>query len=173
MQQSCENNWAVPNDSASEIADLKAAILNIGAAQSLDPRFILAIVMQESNGCVRVITTSYGVTNPGLMQSHNGSGSCNRNGVVQTPCPQSEIQQMVQDGTAGTDSGDGLVGCIADTGIAAGDVSRFYAGARIYNGGVGVYNKDDLGSGCCTLCYSSDVANRLVGWSSGASGCHL
>ena len=173
MRQSCENNWAVPNDSDGEIAEMKAAILDIATARNVDARFILAIIMQESNGCVRVITTSYGVQNPGLMQTHNGDGSCNRNGVVQTPCPQSEIYQMIEDGTAGTSSGDGLVQCIAETGVAVGDVSRYYRAARIYNGGIGGYNKDNLGSGCCTLCYSSDVANRLTGWSTGASGCNL
>ena len=173
MQQSCENNWAVPNDSTDEIANLKTAIVNTGTAQSIDPRFILAIVMQESNGCVRVITTNYGVSNPGLMQSHNGTGSCNRDSVVQDPCPQSEITQMVEDGTAGTSSGDGLVQCITETGVAVGDVSRYYRAARIYNGGVSGYNKDNLGSGCCTLCYASDVANRLRGWSTGVSGCTL
>lgn len=171
MQESCQNNWAVPNDSASEISMLKSSILSVAASANIDPRFILAIVMQESNGCVRVITTNYGVENPGLMQSHNGAGSCNRGGVVQTPCPESQITQMVQDGTMGTSSGDGLVQCVAESGVS--DVSRFYRGARIYNGGQGGYNKDDLGSGCCTLCYSSDVANRLTGWSTGTSGCTL
>ncbi|KAL1305286.1 hypothetical protein AAFC00_002192 [Neodothiora populina] len=171
MRQSCENNWAVPNDSDSELGALKAAILDIGTAQGVDPRFILAIIMQESNGCVRVITTSYGVRNPGLMQSHNGAGTCNEGGTVQTPCPASEIQQMVEDGVAGTSSGDGLVQCLAETGVT--DISKFYRAARIYNGGVGGYRPDDLGSGCCTLCYSSDVANRLTGWATGNSKCSL
>lgn len=171
MLQSCENNWDVPNDTADEIANLKSAILSVAAAQSVDPRFVLAIVMQESNGCVRVITTAWSVANPGLMQSHAGNGTCNSGGVVQTPCPKAEIVQMIEDGTAGTSSGDGLVQCLAETGVS--DVSKYYRAARIYNGGVSGYNKDDLGSGCCTLCYSSDVANRLTGWSTGTSGCTL
>lgn len=71
MKASCAN-WGVPNDSDEEIADLKSAIQTVGSASGIDPRFILAIVMQESTGCVRVITTAYSVKNPGLMQSHNG-----------------------------------------------------------------------------------------------------
>lgn len=66
--------------------------------------------MQESKGCVRVhATTSPGaaIHNPGLMQTHNGKGSCN-NGQPQNPCPNSMIKQMVKDGTAGTADGDGL-----------------------------------------------------------------
>lgn len=171
MQESCENNWAVPNDSASEIATLKSSILSVAAANNVDPRFVLAIVMQESNGCVRVVTTSWSVANPGLMQSHAGAGSCNNGSVVQSPCPESEITQMITDGTAGTSTGDGLKQCLVETGVS--DVSRYYRAARIYNGGAGGYNANDLGSGCCTLCYSSDVANRLTGWSTGTSGCTL
>ncbi len=63
--------------------------------------------MQESEGCVRVRTTSSlgaAVRNPGLMQSHNGQGSCYDKSV----CPPSAIEQMVQDGAGGTPSGDGL-----------------------------------------------------------------
>ena len=52
-------------------------------ATGVDHRFILAVIMQESGGCVRAPTTNYGVRNPGLMQDHNGSGTCNENGNVQ------------------------------------------------------------------------------------------
>lgn len=105
------------------------------------------------------------------MQSHDGAGSCNRGGTVQNPCPESEILQMIQDGTEGTSSGDGLQQCLKETGVS--DVSMYYKAARIYNGGLGGYNANNLGSGCCTLCYSSDVANRLMGWHVGNSGCTL
>lgn len=72
MEESCENNWDVTNDSADEIADIKAAIMDIGTAQGVDPRFILAIMMQESNGCVRVPTTDYSVRNPGMLAISQG-----------------------------------------------------------------------------------------------------
>ena len=138
--------------------------------------------MQESTGCVRVITTQYSHFNPGLMQSHNGTGSCNTNmaavglpgveteGSVQTPCPYSEIHQMIEDGTAGTSSGDGLQQLLAAQ--ANTDVSRFYRAARAYNGG-SVDPSGDLGRGCCTLCYASDVANRLTGWVDAPHTCNL
>ncbi|RMY04361.1 hypothetical protein D0868_06984, partial [Hortaea werneckii] len=181
MQASCAA-WGVPNDSDEEIADLKTAILDLASSTGVDARFILAIVMQESTGCVRVITTQYSHFNPGLMQSHNGTGSCNTNmaaiglpgveseGSVQTPCPYSEIHQMIEDGTAGTSSGDGLQQILAAQTNT--DVSRFYRAARTYNGG-SVDPSGDLGRGCCTLCYASDVANRLTGWVDAPHTCNL
>ncbi|KAI7551564.1 hypothetical protein KC331_g2480 [Hortaea werneckii] len=181
MQASCAA-WNVPNDSDEEIADLKTAILDLASSTGVDARFILAIVMQESTGCVRVITTQYSHFNPGLMQSHNGTGSCNTNmaavglpgveseGSVQTPCPYSEIHQMIEDGTAGTSSGDGLQQILAAQTNT--DVSRFYRAARTYNGG-SVDPSGDLGRGCCTLCYASDVANRLTGWVDAPHTCNL
>jgi len=78
---------------------------------------------------------------------------------------------MIKDGTEGTASGDGLKQCLTETGDT--DVSKYYRAARIYNGGLGGYHPDDLGTGCCTLCYSTDVANRLIGWDKGNSGCTL
>ncbi|TKA32818.1 hypothetical protein B0A50_01043 [Salinomyces thailandicus] len=181
MQASCAQ-WGVPNDSDDEIADMMDAILDIALATGVDARFILAIVMQESTGCVRVITTQYSHFNPGLMQSHNGTGTCNTNnaalglpgvvydGTVQTPCPTSEITQMIEDGTAGTSSGDGLQQLLAEQ--PGTDVSRFYRAARAYNGG-SVDPSGDLGKGCCTLCYASDIANRLTGWVNAAHTCTL
>jgi hypothetical protein len=124
-------------------------------------------MMQESNGCVRAPTTNYGVRNPGLMQSHNGAGTCNDASVV-NPCPASEVAQMITDGTAGTSSGDGLKQCIAQTG--ATDASMYYKAARIYNSG-SIASTGNLGQGVATHCYASDIANRLTGWSSGPSQC--
>jgi len=89
----------VPDDSDDEIQSLQDAINQVAQETFVDHRFILAVVLQESNGCVRVHTTGNGVVNPGLMQSHNGPGSCNNNGWVQTPCPDSEILQMIEDGS--------------------------------------------------------------------------
>lgn len=170
MSQSC-SAWNVPNNSDDENNAIKDAINQVSAASGVDPRFILAIIMQESNGCVRVITTVWSFANPGLMQTNQGKGSCNEGGNVQTPCPSSEILQMVQDGTLGTATGDGLKQTISESG--ASDVSMYYKGARIYNGGLGGWVKTDLGQGCCTKCYASDVANRLRGWHSGPTGCTL
>jgi LysM repeat protein len=167
MSASC-TQFGVADNSDDEINEISTAIQSVGASTGVDPRFILAIMMQESNGCVRAPTTNYGVRNPGLMQSHNGAGTCNDASVV-NPCPVSEVMQMITDGTAGTSSGDGLKQCIAETG--ATDVSMFYKAARIYNSG-SIASTKNLGQGVATHCYASDIANRLTGWSSGPSQCN-
>jgi len=159
--------FGVAENSEAELSEISSAILKVSSESGIDPRFIFSIVMQESNGCVRAPTTNYGVRNPGLMQSHNGAGTCN-DGSVQNPCPQSEITQMITDGTSGTSSGWGLVDCIAHSG--ASDVSKYYIAARIYNSG-SVAPGGNLGQGGATHCYVSDIANRLVGWASGPSSC--
>ncbi|KAE9374653.1 carbohydrate-binding module family 50 protein [Stipitochalara longipes BDJ] len=159
--------FGVAENSDAELSEISSAIQSVSADTGVDPRFIFAIVMQESNGCVRAPTTNYGVRNPGLMQSHNGAGTCN-DGGVQNPCPQSQVTQMIKDGTSGTSSGDGLVQCIAHTG--ANDVSMYYKAARIYNSG-SIAATANLGQGGATHCYASDIANRLVGWASGPSAC--
>ena len=176
MQESCAQfNGAPPNNSEDEINEIKTAVQSVASSTGVDPRFIFAILMQESNGCVRAPTTNYGVRNPGLMQSHNGAGSCN-DGNIQNPCPQSEVTQMIQDGTAGTNNdpyggsggGDGLVQLLAKQ--TATDVSRYYNAARLYNSGsLSASGNEDTNA--ATPCYVSDIANRLVGWSSGASSC--
>ncbi|RFU26165.1 hypothetical protein B7463_g10163, partial [Scytalidium lignicola] len=167
MKGSC-SQWGVPNNSDQELSDMSAAIQSVASETGVDARFILAIILQESNGCVRAPTTNYGVRNPGLMQDHNGSGTCN-DGSVQNPCPSSEIKQMITDGVAGTSSGDGLKQCIAESG--ATDVSMYYKAARIYNSG-SIPPSKNLGDGVATHCYVSDVANRLLGWGAAPNLCN-
>ncbi|KAJ5543892.1 hypothetical protein N7494_005171 [Penicillium frequentans] len=124
--------------------------------------------MQESQGCVRVKTTDNGVVHPGLMQSHDGSGSCNKDGAIQNPCPEYEIHQMIMDGVEGTPAGPGLKALIAQEGSA--HVASFYKAARAYNSGA-VASSGNLGQGIATHCYASDIANRLMGWTNGPSLC--
>ncbi|KAJ2982947.1 hypothetical protein NQ176_g1050 [Zarea fungicola] len=165
ISKSC-SSFGQANNSPAESADLKSAILSVAQSSSIDPRFILAIVMQESNGCVRAPTTNYGVTNPGLMQSHDGASSCfNTN-----PCPQTEIQGMIQDGTNGTPSGDGLKQILAQVGGSG--AAQFYKASRVYNSG-SIAASGLLQDGIATHCYSSDIANRLLGWSEGPSSCSI
>ncbi|KAK2594472.1 hypothetical protein QQS21_007819 [Conoideocrella luteorostrata] len=156
MFQSCGwQNPSQPNNSGPEVGAIWDGIQKAAAASGVDHRLILAVMMQESHGCVRAPTTNYGVRNPGLMQDHNGHGTCNDNGWVQTPCPSSTIYEMISEGTAGTDSGDGLANCInqADRG----DVSAFYRAARIYNSG-SISDTGALQNGIATHCYASDIA---------------
>ncbi|KAH8646146.1 hypothetical protein BX600DRAFT_157240 [Xylariales sp. PMI_506] len=163
ISTSCAQFDATDN-SATESADIKSAIQSIASSSGVDERFILAIVMQESNGCVRVPTTNYGVTNPGLMQSHDGSHSCA--GV--SSCSSDEITGMIQDGTQGTSSGDGLQQILAE--VTGSDATAYYLASVVYNSG-SLPSSGLLQDATATACYASDVANRLIGWSVGTSGC--
>ncbi|TQS33546.1 hypothetical protein Golomagni_06105 [Golovinomyces magnicellulatus] len=168
MFNSC--SWMnVPNNSGPEVGAIWDGIQKAAAATGVDHRFILAVLMQESGGCVRVHTTNYGVRNPGLMQCHNGDGTCNENGWVRNPCPNDVIYKMISEGTAGTNSGDGLANCINQSG--RGDVSAFYRAARIYNSG-SISDTGKLENGIATHCYASDIANRLTGWVNAANKCN-
>ncbi|KAL6867174.1 glycoside hydrolase [Trichoderma novae-zelandiae] len=107
--QNMFNNYK--NQIGPEVGAIWDGIQQPAAATGVDHRVILAIIMQESHGCVRVHTTNGGVRNPSLMQDHNGSATC----------------------TAGTNSGDGLANCINQS--SRHNVSAFYRAARIYNSG--------------------------------------
>nr|POE93655.1 hypothetical protein CFP56_19667 [Quercus suber] len=168
LQISC-TQFGQANNAESEIAHLKTAVLEQSSATGVDSRFITAIMMQESKGCVRVPTTTGSVSNPGIFQSHQGSGSCNNGpGQVKNPCPATEIKQMVKDGVAGTSSGDGLQQTIAGSGAAHGTCTSYYRGSRAYNSG-SVAASGKLEDGVATHCYVSDIANRLLGWSESIS----
>jgi hypothetical protein len=171
MFQSC-SQFGQADDSGPEVGEIWNAIESVAQSTGVDHRFILAVIMQESGGCVRVPTTNYGVRNPGLMQDHDGDGTCNSDitGQVQSPCPSSEIQQMIADGAGGTNDGDGLAQCINESGW--GNDADFYRAARIYNSG-SIASSGNLEDGIATHCYSSDIANRLTGWVWAPHGCTL
>ncbi|KAL8893367.1 MAG: hypothetical protein Q9192_005341 [Flavoplaca navasiana] len=89
-----------------EILSIHRAILTISAATNTDARFILAIILQESNGCVRVPTSFYSLRNPGLMQSHNGPATCNEDATPIYPCPAGNgASDGVEGGDGGRDGG--------------------------------------------------------------------
>lgn len=111
------------------------------------------------------------------MQDHNGAGTCNEGGTIQTPCPSSQITQMIIDGVMGTvaqsGGGDGSVQVITEAQTQGGSGAQaFYMAARIYNSG-SIASGGDLGAGGSTHCYASDVANRLTGWATAATKCTL
>ncbi|KID94322.1 Lysozyme-like domain protein, partial [Metarhizium majus ARSEF 297] len=165
IKTGCDWQKFQPN-SEEETAELKSAIQSVGQSGGVDPRFILAIVMQESNGCVRVGSTANGVANPGLMQSHAGPHSC----FNKPACSKDEIEGMIKDGTLGTPSGDGLKQVLVQAGPGEG---QFYRAARIYNSGrVAAGGALQLGIGA-TNCYSTDIANRLSGWNDAVTPCHV
>lgn len=160
-----------PNDSGPEVGAIYDSIQSIATQTKVDHRFILAVIMQESGGCVRVPTSFGGVRNPGLMQDHDGDGTCNSDIThkVQNPCPTATIMQMVREGSAGTATGDGLAQCINQSGSSG--ATAFYKAARIYNSG-SVDSSGDLCKGGATHCYASDIANRLTGWVYAAHACN-
>ena len=67
MGSSCAQ-FGQANNSPDETGKIYDAIQAAASATKLDHRFILAIALQESGGCVRAPTTNYGVRNPGIMQ---------------------------------------------------------------------------------------------------------
>lgn len=168
MKSSCSNSFSLEDNSQQEIDHIKSSIEEISASTGIDKAFIFVIMQQESNGCVRVKTTANSHDNPGLFQSHMGEGSCNDGNGIQNPCPESEIKQMIQDGVAGTPSGDGLKQLLEKA--TGQDAQRFYQAARMYNSG-SLDPSGNLGLGVATHCYCSDIANRLTGWSAGVSKC--
>jgi hypothetical protein len=171
MNSSCSEIWSLgsgTDNTEQELANVKSAIEELSAETKIDKVFIYVVMQQESLGCVRVRTTSFSHANPGLFQSNQGAGSCNNGTNIQIPCPQSEIKQMIQDGVAGTPSGDGLEQLFEK---ATGETAqKYYRAARMYNSG-SLDPSGSLGRGGATACYCSDIANRLLGWSQGASKC--
>ncbi|KAF2170466.1 hypothetical protein M409DRAFT_19287 [Zasmidium cellare ATCC 36951] len=159
IQQSCGWLKYGADDSDKEIQDIYNAIQDRANASLVDHRLILALVLQESHGCVRVPhTTSYGgVKNTGLMQAHDGHEYNSRH-------MDKSIRYMVQDGTQGTKKGDGLVQVLNMYG-------NPYSAARAYNSGLIPKSGDLSESGGATACYVSDVANRLTGWVNAKSTC--
>ncbi|KAL8780152.1 MAG: hypothetical protein Q9213_006607 [Squamulea squamosa] len=166
--------YSVTPDSLPEIVSIHHATLTISVATNTDPRFILAVILQESSGCVRVPTSFYSLRNPGLMQSHNGPATCNEDASPIYPCPYERIEEMIREGTAGTFEGKGmgLVVALRNATVdgKVDDVGRYYRAARIYNSGE-IDASGDLGKGVATHCYASDIANRLRGWSLADDGC--
>ncbi|KAF3921021.1 hypothetical protein AA313_de0200378 [Arthrobotrys entomopaga] len=157
MKQSCGwNNWG-PDNTDHLIGYIRTYIEQVARASRVDHRAILAVIMQESGGCLCVPTTNNGVINPGIMQSHNG--------VAFNPLqPVTTIRQMIIDGTMGTAYGDGLVQLLNQYG-------NYYKAFRAYNSG-SISPDGNLSNGNgATPCYVSDIANRLTGWTLAPSSC--
>ena len=159
IQTSCSVLGYGSDDSSSQIQDIYDAIQNRANASLFDHRFILAVIIHESHGCVHIGSTSSstGVTNPGLMQSHNGHSFSAAHQSL-------SILAMVQDGTQGTEYGHGLVQNLNLYG-------NPYSAARGYNSGYIPKNGDLSDAAGATGCYVSDIANRLTGWVNATSTC--
>ncbi|KAM3418798.1 hypothetical protein BST61_g4768 [Cercospora zeina] len=175
--------WEVQENSPSEIDLLLDFVPRISAEGGIDPRVVLAMILQESHGCLRVPETHGSHRNSGVLQSHNGDGTCNRNMIeagerspmkdphlVSVDCSSLQIETMVRDGVLGTRTGRGVLQLMdQEHGKGYRDAQMWYRVARAYNSG-SVDPRHDLEMGPATPGYCSDVANRLVGWTSGSSG---
>jgi len=109
--------------------------------------------MQESGGNVRVRSTAswQGIVNTGIMQAHNGV-------TFDPDNPEGSIWQMINDGTMGTTSRDGMKQCLDHRG------GNYYLAFREYNSGASGVNLQHLGDGMgATGPYVEKIANRLMG----------
>ncbi|KAH6671429.1 hypothetical protein B0J14DRAFT_464023, partial [Halenospora varia] len=160
-------------NSADEIKAIRTAIESQSKATGVDPRLILAVIMEESTGNSYVRTTvspDGTVHNPGIMQCHEGVATCF--GLSPNSCPASTILAMITEGVSGTPKGDGLSQTYTTAKTQATGARAAYIAARIYNSGN--YDGGDLAAGrVATPCYASDIANLLVGFVGEQSPCKL
>ncbi|CAN9086399.1 unnamed protein product [Alternaria alternata] len=159
IKGSCKHNGWGDNNNDAETKAIKESIESESEVSGVPKEFILAIMMQESKGCVRAPTSESDAHNPGLMQ---GAGTTTCHPVGQSsisPCPANDIRAMIHEGTAGeglrTSLKESLVAFSTTT-----DDSKYYKAARRYNSGSQVTNPN-LGHSA-TACYASDIANRLI-----------
>jgi hypothetical protein len=159
IQKSCEKEGWGQNNDETETRAIRDSIVEESKKSGIPEELILAVIMQESKGCVRVITTRWSHDNPGLMQSA-GQATCNPFGANKptTPCPVNTIHQMVHDGTAG----EGLATTLRNSldVFEATDDGKWYKTVRRYNAGP-YTDAGNLGD-APTPCYASDIANRLI-----------
>lgn len=144
-------------NSAQETQWVLDAVVTVSEELGIDRRCVLAVIMQESHGKVRVNSTTSpgaGVNNTGIMQAHNGAS-------FDEADPQGSILRMVRDGAGGVPGpagGDGYKQLLDRYG------NDFYVAARGYNSGdLGINHQDLSSGGGATNAYCSDIANRLCG----------
>lgn len=67
LNDSCDT-WEVARNSPEELSAIEESILDVANSTGVDGRFILAMIMQSSSGCVRAISTHSSYLASGLMQ---------------------------------------------------------------------------------------------------------
>ena len=149
IPQSCSNLGDGAPVTPDQVQMVHDGIQAVAGESLVDARVILAVMMQESKGCVNVGTTNNGVSNPGLMQSHAGVSFVG--GAAGKDQQQQSITQMIRDGVVGTASGLGLVQGINQFG-------NVWEAARNYNSGC--VNTANLNDGIAsTAGYVNGIAN--------------
>jgi hypothetical protein len=140
------------NQTPEESQKIKTAIQVAHAQTGVDPRLLMAIIMQESHGELRVHTTIApdGSKSGGLMQC---AGCPSAEGIIKDGyIPQDLVNQMV------------IGGAIHYKGNLDRAANRnVFEAFRLYNSGSA--NLNDLNDGmAATGPYVWEVANRLHGW---------
>jgi hypothetical protein len=69
IEESCDT-WEVARNTEEETSAIHESIIDIANATGVDSRFILATIMQTSDGCVRATTTHPNFLAAGLMQRY-------------------------------------------------------------------------------------------------------
>jgi hypothetical protein len=159
IKTSCKyNGWGANNNDA-ETKAIKESIETESEDSGVPREFILAVMMQESKGCVRAPTSESDAHNPGLMQGA-GTESCHPFGEgAISPCSTNTIHDMIHEDTSGERLRTSLKESL-DAFSSTTDDSNYYKAARRYNSGSQVKNPN-LGHRA-TACYASDIANRLI-----------
>lgn len=99
IARSCDLWYKQPNNNAQETSDLYDAIKQVAHETRVDHRFILAVVMEETRGCVRANgSIDDAAPSTGLLQGYKGTHTCNSNGKVTNPCPADNILGQIRDG---------------------------------------------------------------------------
>lgn len=145
----------IKGDQQSDIDRIKVALQQVGPQYNIEPRVLLAIMMQESHGDVGAFTTtsSDGLPTGGLFQCWNCPGFYQQYGLSQA-----QITSMV-DGGAKHFKGDldAFGGCMEPRCV--------YPALRSYNSGPNAVNQNNLSEAPnATPAYVSDVVQRLGGW---------
>lgn len=75
---------------------------------------------------------------------------------------------------AGSSDGHGFAEDINEQATFVGNevAEAYYRAARLYSSG-GIDSSNNLEAGSAPHCYSSDIANRLMGWTDSANTCDL
>ncbi|KAH7119850.1 hypothetical protein B0J11DRAFT_400175, partial [Dendryphion nanum] len=137
---------------------LKVAIKKVAAQSKIDPRLILALIMQESTGDANVSCTNNN-RDCGLMQIHGG-------GDLKTG---HTVEDMIREGVFGIPTGsqefpNGWPGFLDLAG-------NPFAAAHAYNAGRLTSVMLNVDDGARSVSYANDIASRLLGWNGAKEGC--
>ncbi|PGH18437.1 hypothetical protein AJ79_00506 [Helicocarpus griseus UAMH5409] len=139
-------------NSADEVKFIEQFVHEAAGSSGLDPRIILAVIIQESHGNLRV--AAGGGRTPGIMQAL-GSPHCQ--GTAKGGCGKNTIKDMIFAGVLGTGQTTGLKKCHESNGRSYGAMLRCYNSGHVFN------PNDLIQAGPGTPSYVSDIANRLRG----------